>query len=162
MKKFSEGSFVVYPVHGVGRFVKVEKQTVENCTVELYVIEFPKERMTLRIPSQKAHSSGLRTLSTKDDMYKALEVLGQKCKHKKAIWSRRAQEYEAKINSGDPCSIAEVIRDLFRMRNEVDQSYSERQVYQIALDRLARELAIIEEIEEDEALSRLENVLRAA
>lgn len=162
MNRFSAGDFVVYPAHGVGRFIKVEQQSVEGTSVDLFVIEFPKERMVLRIPSKKACASGLRTLSTKIDMEKALEVLAQKSKQKKAMWSRRAQEYESKINSGDPCSIAEVIRDLFRMRNEVDQSYSERQVYQVALERLARELALIENIEEGDALTKLEQILRAA
>lgn len=162
MNEFLEGDFVVYPVHGVGRFVRIEKQDVEGSSVDLFVIEFPKERMVLRIPSKKAYSSGLRTLSTKDDMQKAISILSQKTKQKKAMWSRRAQEYETKINSGNPCSIAEVVRDLFRVRNEMDQSYSERQVYQMALDRLARELALIENIEEEEALNRLETILRAA
>ncbi|GAA0589591.1 CarD family transcriptional regulator [Caenispirillum bisanense] len=159
---FTAGDFVVYPAHGVGKVMDIEKQTIAGMDLELFVITFERERMTLRIPVAKAKSSGLRKLSTKKVMDTALTTLKGRARVKRAMWSRRAQEYEAKINSGDPVSIAEVVRDLFRSATQPEQSFSERQIYEQALERLACELAAVEQIEPDAATERLEKLLRAA
>ena len=159
---FAEGDFVVYPTHGVGRVVAIETQQIAGISLPLIVITFDKDRMTLRVPVAKAHNSGLRKLSSRKVMDTALATLKGRSRVKRTMWSRRAQEYEAKINSGDPVSIAEVVRDLHRGSDQPDQSYSERQIYQAALDRLARELAAVEDIDEQAAAQRLEEVLKAA
>ena len=159
---FQTGDFVVYPTHGVGRVTGIEIQEIAGHQLELIVISLEKDRMTLRVPMTKSKESGLRKLSSKDRMQSALTTLKGRARVKRTMWSRRAQEYEAKINSGDPVSIAEVVRDLFRKEDQPEQSYSERQIYQAALDRLARELAAIESIETDAASEKLENVLRKA
>jgi CarD family transcriptional regulator len=159
---FTEGDFVVYPTHGVGRVVAIETQQIAGISLPLIVITFDKDRMTLRVPVAKAHNSGLRKLSSRKVMDTALATLKGRSRVKRTMWSRRAQEYEAKINSGDPVSIAEVVRDLHRGSDQPDQSYSERQIYQAALDRLARELAAVERIDEQAAAQRLEDMLKAA
>jgi len=159
---FATGDFVVYPTHGVGRIIAVENQQIAGHDLQLFVINFEKDRMTLRVPVPKAHTSGLRRLSTRKEMQAALTKLKGRSRARRTMWSRRAQEYEAKINSGDPNSIAEVVRDLHRNAGQPDQSYSERQIYQAALDRLAREFAAIEKIDEQTAAQRLEQMLRAA
>lgn len=159
---FATGDFVVYPTHGVGRIIAVENQQIAGHDLQLFVINFEKDRMTLRVPVPKAHTSGLRRLSTRKEMQAALTKLRGRSRARRTMWSRRAQEYEAKINSGDPNSIAEVVRDLHRNAGQPDQSYSERQIYQAALDRLAREFAAIEKIDEQTAAQRLEQMLRAA
>jgi CarD family transcriptional regulator len=159
---FVEGDFVVYPTHGVGRVVAIETQQIAGISLPLIVITFDKDRMTLRVPVAKAHNSGLRKLSSRKVMDTALATLKGRSRVKRTMWSRRAQEYEAKINSGDPVSIAEVVRDLHRGSDQPDQSYSERQIYQAALDRLARELAAVERIDEQAAAQRLEEMLKAA
>jgi CarD family transcriptional regulator len=159
---FSAGDFVVYPAHGVGRIDGIETHTIAGQNVTLYAISFEKERMTLKVPVGKARNSGLRRLSSKDRIKAALETLQGPSKIKRVMWSRRAQEYEAKINSGDPVSIAEVVRDLHRGVDQPDQSYSERQIYHAALERLARELAAVEKIDERKATERLEQVLTKA
>ena len=159
---FTTGDFVVYPTHGVGRVVAIETQEIAGIALPLIVINFDKDRMTLRVPVAKAHNSGLRKLSSRKVMDTALATLKGRSRSKRTMWSRRAQEYEAKINSGDPVSIAEVVRDLHRGADQPDQSYSERQIYQAALDRLARELAAVERIDERAAAQRLEEVLKAA
>ena len=156
------GDFVVYPTHGVGRVTGLEARVVAGEKLNLFVIDFDKERMTLRVPITKATFSGLRRLSTRRVMDTALKTLRGRSRAKRAMWSRRAQEYEAKINSGDPVLIAEVVRDLHRNAGQPDQSYSERQIYQAALDRLVRELAAVERIDEDTATRKLEKELRAA
>jgi len=153
---------VVYPAHGVGRVLAVEDQTISGYELEMLVIEFEKEKMLLRIPTAKVQTAGLRTLSTKKEMQNALRTLKGRVRIKRTMWSRRAQEYEAKINSGDPILIAEVVRDLHRNADQPDQSYSERQIYQAALERLSRELAVVEKIDEDKAVKRVELVLEAA
>jgi len=158
---FTEGDFVVYPTHGVGKVMGVETEKISGIELELIVIKFDKDRMTLRVPVSKAKNSGLRKLSTKKVMQDALTTLKGKSRPKKTMWSRRAQEYEAKINSGDPVSIAEVVRDLFRA-DDSEQSYSERQMYQAAMERLAREFAAMEHIDEATAAQKLETVLREA
>ena len=159
---FEAGDYVVYPTHGVGRVQGVETQEISGCTLDLIIIKFEKDRMTLRVPVTKAEDSGLRKLSSRKLMDSALATLKGRSRVKRTMWSRRAQEYEAKINSGDPVSIAEVVRDLHRGADQPDQSYSERQMYQAALDRLARELAAVEKIDEDAAALKLEELLTAA
>ncbi len=156
------GDLVVYPTHGVGKVVGVEEQAIAGQLLHLYVISFPRDRMTLRVPVEKAPNSGLRPVSTKKVMESALGTLKGRARVKRAMWSRRAQEYEAKINSGDPISIAEVVRDLHRKIDQPDQSFSERQIYESALERLASELAAVEKIDHDKAQEQLETLLMAA
>ena len=158
---FKSGDFVVYPTHGVGKITGVEEQEIAGQTLQLFVIEFSKEKMTLRVPVSKVGNSGLRRLSSRKVMDSALKTLKGRSRVKRTMWSRRAQEYEAKINSGDPVSIAEVVRDLHRNAGQPDQSYSERQIYQAAFERLVREFAAVEKIDEDTAVTRLEKVLAA-
>lgn len=161
-ENFRKGDFVVYPVHGVGKVLGVEKQEVSGFQIDVVAIYFEKDRMTLRIPILRAQQSGLRKLSSRTIMDSALQTLKGRSRVKRTMWSRRAQEYEAKINSGDPVSIAEVVRDLHRNADQPDQSYSERQIYQAALERLVREVAAIEGITETAATERLNEVLKAA
>jgi CarD family transcriptional regulator len=160
--QFREGDYVVYPTHGVGRIVSVENQEIAGCKLQLFVITFDRDRMTLRVPVMKAEKSGLRRLSPTNVMDSALTTLKGRAKVKRTMWSRRAQEYEAKINSGDPVSIAEVVRDLHRNASQPDQSYSERQIYEAALERLAAELAAVERIDASAATQKLEKLLDAA
>ncbi len=159
---FSTSDYVVYPTHGVGKITGVEEQEISGMKLELFVIDFAQDKMTLRVPVGKAKTSGMRRLSTVKEMDQALTTLKGRARVKRTMWSRRAQEYEAKINSGDPISIAEVVRDLHRSSNQPDQSYSERQIYEAALGRLARELAAVEKTDEDSATEKLEGVLQAA
>jgi len=159
---FSTGDFVVYPTHGVGKVVGVEKQEIAGSPLKLFVISFESERMTLRVPIGKVNDAGLRKLSSKKVMEGALTTLKGRARVKRTMWSRRAQEYEAKINSGDPVSIAEVVRDLHRSADQPDQSFSERQIYEQAIDRLASEVAAVEKIDMDTAQEKLEKLLTAA
>lgn len=159
---FSTGDFVVYPTHGVGKVLSITKDMVAGQELELIAVHFDKDRMTLRVPMAKAKNSGLRKLSNRNIMDAALETLKGKSKTKRTMWSRRAQEYEAKINSGDPISIAEVVRDLYRSQSQSDQSYSERQIYEQALDRLANELAALEKINTQDAATKLCGLLKIA
>tara|TARA_Y100000817_G_scaffold306984_1_gene292862 strand:- start:346 stop:873 length:528 start_codon:yes stop_codon:yes gene_type:complete len=159
---FSAGDFVVYPAHGVGKVTNVESQTIAGQKVELFVISFERDRMILRVPVGKVENSGLRKLSTRKVMDTALTTLKGRARVKRAMWSRRAQEYEAKINSGDPVSIAEVVRDLHRGDSQPEQSYSERQIYEQALERLAHEVAAVEKIKPEAATAKLERLLNAA
>jgi CarD family transcriptional regulator len=159
---FHKNDYVVYPTHGVGKIESLEKQSIAGMDLDLIVIRFEKEKMTLRVPIEKAKVAGLRKLSSHQQMDVALATLKGRSRISRAMWSRRAQEYEAKINSGDPVSIAEVVRDLHRNAGQSDQSYSERQIYEAALERLARELAAVERIERDAAAQKLEEVLKAA
>ncbi len=156
---FSSGDFVVYPTHGVGKIIGVEEQTIGGDTLELFIIDFEQDRMKLRVPVEKSKISGLRRLSSRDRLKRAMSTLKSAPRVKRTMWSRRAQEYEAKINSGDPVSIAEVVRDLFRNSDQQEQSYSERQIYQSALDRLAREFAAVDKVSEEKAAQKLESVL---
>ena len=159
---FKAGSFVVYPTHGVGKVIGVEKQEIAGHKLDLVIITFDRDRMTLRVPLDKAPTLGLRKLSSKKIMEDAMTTLKGRARVKRTMWSRRAQEYEAKINSGDPVFIAEVLRDLHRNVGQPDQSFSERQIYEAARDRLAAELAAIEKTDVDEATEKLEKVLEAA
>ncbi|TVQ58562.1 MAG: CarD family transcriptional regulator [Rhodobacteraceae bacterium] len=157
--EFHPNDYVVYPAHGVGRILSIEEQEIAGAKLELFVISFDKEKMTLRVPTAKATSIGMRSLSTPDIVEKALETLKGRARVKRAMWSRRAQEYEQKINSGDLISIAEVVRDLHRASDQPEQSYSERQLYEAALERLTRELAAVEAIDEARAAERVETAL---
>ena len=159
---FGAGDYVVYPTHGVGRITGLETQEIAGQKLRLFVIQFEKDRMTLRVPVTKAKFAGLRRLSTRKEMQTALTTLRGRSRAKRTMWSRRAQEYEAKINSGDPRSIAEVVRDLHRNAGQPDQSFSERQMYQAALDRLVREFAVVEKITAEIATQRLEAMMKAA
>ena len=158
-KTFKAGDFVVYPTHGVGKVKGVETQEIAGEKLKLVVVSFDRDRMTLRVPMAKASESGLRKLSSKKRMESAMTTLKGRARVKRAMWSRRAQEYEMKINSGDPVSIAEVVRDLFRNVGQPDQSFSERQIYEAARDRLASELAAIEKTDIEKATEKLEQVL---
>ena len=159
---FNPGDFVVYPTHGVGKVTSVEIQEVAGQKLKLFVISFDRDRMTLRVPVAKAETSGLRRLSSRKMMDNAMETLKGRARVKRTMWSRRAQEYEAKINSGHPISIAEVLRDLHRKAGQPDQSFSERQIFESARDRLAYELAAVEKIDIEEATEKLEELLKAA
>ncbi len=159
---FAAGDFVVYPAHGVGKVTTLEYQLIAGQKIELFVISFERDRMTLRVPVMKAEGAGLRKLSTRKVMESALLTLKGRARVKRAMWSRRAQEYEAKINSGDPVSIAEVVRDLHRGATQPEQSYSERQIYEQALERLAHEMAAVERINPEAATAKLEKLLNAA
>ena len=156
---FSVNQHIVYPAHGVGRITAVETQVVADIKLEVYVVSFEQDKLLLRVPTAKASSSGMRPLASAKVVNDALKTLGGRARIKRTMWSRRAQEYEAKINSGDLISIAEVVRDLHRASDQPDQSYSERQLYESALDRMARELAAVENIAHDEAVSRLSTSL---
>src|SRR3984885_10359210 len=159
---FSTGDLVVYPTHGVGKITAIEEQEIAGHTLNVFVVLFDKDRMTLRVPLGKAKVSGLRKLSSRKEMDAALAKLRGRSRAKRTMWSRRAQEYQAKIASGAPASIAEVVRDLFRNVGQPEQSYSERQIYQAALDRLVREFAAVESIDEASAVKRVEGMLSAA
>ena len=156
---FKTNEFIVYPAHGVGQILAIEEQEVAGAKLELFVITFDRDRMTLRVPVPKAKKSGLRKLSSRGIMDTALSTLRGRAKVKRAMWSRRAQEYEAKINSGDLIQIAEVVRDLYRSDAQPEQSYSERQLYEAALDRLVREVAAVNASTENEALKLIEQQL---
>ena len=157
--EFSVGDHVVYPAHGVGQVQAVETQEVAGLKLEVYVITFDHEKMTLRVPTAKAKTAGLRSLAETGVVSKALTTLKGRARVKRTMWSRRAQEYEAKINSGDLISIAEVVRDLHRAENQPEQSYSERQLYEAALDRMAREIAAVNKMSETEAVRLVETNL---
>ena len=157
--RFNPGDFVVYPTHGVGKVLDITQDEVGGQTLELIAVSFDKDRMTMRIPMTRMQKTGLRPLSSKDIMNSALKNLKGKPKVKKTMWSRRSQEYDAKINSGDPCLIAEVVRDLHKPADKGEQSYSERQVFEQALNRLAHEYAACENIGIDEASLKLKNIL---
>jgi CarD family transcriptional regulator len=157
--KFKANEFVVYPAHGVGRIVSIEEQTIAGAKLELYVVDFLKERMRLRVPTSKCETYGMRKLAEKPLVEQSLRVLKGRARVKRTMWSRRAQEYEAKINSGDLIAVAEVVRDLFRSDRQPEQSYSERQLYEAALDRMAREVAAVRKISDEEAVAEMEQIL---
>ena len=158
---FSEGDHVVYPTHGVGRVEKIAVEDIAGHRLELIHITFEENRMTLRVPVAKARSAGLRRLATRKLFDEALALLKGRARIKRTMWSRRAQEYEAKINSGDPLAIAEVVRDLHRNAGQPDQSFSERQIYEAAMDRLAAELAAIDETDKNTAVAKLASYLKS-
>jgi CarD family transcriptional regulator len=156
---FKANEFIVYPAHGVGRIVGIEEQEIAGMALELFVINFEKEKLTLRVPTGKLQSVGMRKLSEEAVVKKAMETLKGRARVKRTMWSRRAQEYVAKINSGDLVAIAEVVRDLYRSEAQPEQSYSERQLYEDALDRMAREIAAVEKLDERGAVQRITDVL---
>ena len=156
---FRTNEYIVYPAHGVGRIVSIEEQEIAGATLELFVINFEKDKMTLRVPTSKLATVGMRKLSEEKVVKRALGTLKGKARVKRTMWSRRAQEYEAKINSGDLVSIAEVVRDLYRSEAQPEQSYSERQLYEAALDRLSREIAVVQHSTETEAVKEIESQL---
>ena len=159
---YKTGDFVVYPTHGVGKVIDVLVQEIAGHKLELIVITFERDRMTLRVPVAKAATSGLRKLASKKIMEEAMTTLRGRARVKRTMWSRRATEYQEKINSGDPVSIAEVVRDLHRNVGQPDQSFSERQIYEAARDRLAAEVAAVDKTDVETATEKLEKVLRAA
>ena len=156
---FKTNEFVVYPAHGVGQILAIEEQEIAGAKLELFVINFIKDKMTLRVPTAKVANVGMRKLSDPVLVKKALETLKGRARVKRTMWSRRAQEYEAKINSGDIVAIAEVVRDLYRSESQPEQSYSERQLYEAALDRLSREIAVVQHSTETEAIKEIESQL---
>ena len=153
---FKTNEFIVYPAHGVGQIVSIEEQEVAGLKLELFVISFIKDKMTLRVPTTKIATVGMRKLAEGPMVKRALETLKGRARVKRTMWSRRAQEYEAKINSGDIVAIAEVVRDLYRSESQPEQSYSERQLYEAALDRLSREIAVVQHSTETEAVKEIE------
>ena len=156
---FNLNDYVIYPSHGVGQIIDVEEQEVLGAKLELFVIIFEKDKMTLRVPTTKVESVGLRSLSSPELVAKAMVTLKGRARVKRAMWSRRAQEYEAKINSGDLISIAEVVRDLHRNDEQREQSYSERQLYEAALERLSREVSVVNGVDEMLAQDEITEVL---
>jgi CarD family transcriptional regulator len=156
---FKTNEYIVYPSHGVGQIVAIEEQEVAGAKLELFVINFVKDKMTLRVPTAKVASVGMRKLAEGPLVKRALDTLKGRARIKRTMWSRRAQEYEAKINSGDIVAIAEVVRDLFRSDTQPEQSYSERQLYEAALDRLSREISAVQRITETEAIKEIEAAL---
>ena len=156
---FRINEFIVYPAHGVGQIIDIADQEIAGMSLELFVVNFEKEKMVLRVPLDKAKQVGMRKLADVEVMEGAMKTLRGRARIKRTMWSRRAQEYEAKINSGDLIAIAEVVRDLFRNENQPEQSYSERQLYEAALERMAREVATINKTTDDEAILSLEAVL---
>ena len=156
---FKTNEWIVYPSHGVGRIVGIEEQEIAGMSLELFVITFEKDKMTLRVPTGKSSSVGMRKLAEEGIVKRAMETLKGRARIKRTMWSRRAQEYEAKINSGDLIAIAEVVRDLYRSESQPEQSYSERQLYEAALDRMAREIAAVDKLDERGATQRITEVL---
>jgi CarD family transcriptional regulator len=156
---FKTNEFIVYPAHGVGQILAIEEQEIAGAKLELFVITFIKDKMTLRVPTAKIVSVGMRKLAEPPLVKRALETLKGRARIKRTMWSRRAQEYEAKINSGDIVAIAEVVRDLFRSDTQPEQSYSERQLYEAALDRLSREISAVQKVTETEAIKEIEAAL---
>ena len=157
---FKTNEFIVYPAHGVGQIMAVEEQEVAGFKLELYVISFAKDKMTLKVPTPKVAAVGMRKLAEADVVKKALDTLTGRARIKRTMWSRRAQEYEAKINSGDLVAIAEVVRDLYRSDIQPEQSYSERQLYEAALDRMAREIAAVQKLSDAESFKVIEGQLQ--
>ncbi|MGH7057627.1 MAG: CarD family transcriptional regulator [Acetobacteraceae bacterium] len=160
LEHFVEGDHVVYPTHGVGMVERIVTEDIAGYQLEMIHITFEENRMTLRVPVEKARSAGLRKLASRSVFDSALATLKGRARIKRTMWSRRAQEYEAKINSGDPLAIAEVVRDLHRNAGQPDQSFSERQIYEAALDRLAAELAAMDETDKVSAVQKLGAILK--
>ena len=156
---FKVGELVVYPAHGVGRITHIEEQEIAGARLELYIVDFQKEKLRLKVPTGRAEQKGMRRLSDKTQVESALKVLKGRARIKRTMWSRRAQEYDAKINSGDIMAVAEVVRDLYRSERQPEQSYSERQLFEQALDRMAREIAAVRKIDDDQAIKELEDYL---
>jgi len=162
-KGFRVNEYIVYPSHGVGQIIEIAEQEIQGQSLDLFVVNFEREKMVLRVPIAKAtQTNRMRKLADKTMLANAMKTLRGRARIKRTMWSRRAQEYEAKINSGDLIAIAEVVRDLYRNDTQPEQSYSERQLYEAALDRMAREVAVIHKISEAETILQLEDVLYQA
>ncbi|MED5436871.1 MAG: CarD family transcriptional regulator [Pseudomonadota bacterium] len=159
---YSIGDHIVYPSHGVGEVTSIQKYEIAEEKLEMYNVIFEKEKMTLKIPTKKAKEIGIRKVSSKANLKKTLEILNGKAKIRRTMWSRRAQEYESKINSGNLNELTEVVRDLFRNSSQPEQSYSERQLYESARDRLAREVAVVEKTDDEKAVEKIEVILNEA
>ena len=157
---FKTGEYIVYPAHGVGVITGIEEQEVAGLTLELFVISFEQDKLTLRVPVAKLKSVGMRKLAEDDLVAKALETVTGRARVKRTMWSRRAQEYEAKINSGDLIAISEVVRDLYRSEDQPEQSYSERQLFEQAMDRMSREIAAVKKLTLTEAVQLIEKNLQ--
>ena len=157
--EFNNGETVVYPKHGVGEIVKIESMEIASIKTIFYVVKMEQSKLTIRVPIEKQEEVGLRKISSKKIVNEVYEILKLKPKIRRIMWSRRAQEYDAKIFSGDPIKIAEVVRDLFRKNTQAEQSYSERQMFQVALERLAREVAAVEKSDYFQATEKIENTL---
>ena len=158
---FKATDLIVYPAHGVGQILAIEEQTVAGASLEFFVVYFAKSKMTLRAPTRKAASAGMRKLSDPAAIERMRRTLSQTPRRARGNWSQLAQEYESKINSGDIIAIAEVMRDLYRPTVNSGQSYSERQLYASALDRLSGEVALVNGITEEEAVKELESLVIA-
>ena len=158
-EEFLPEQYVVYPSHGIGQILEIEKKEIAGQMLTMYVIEFEKEKMILRVPIEKTKEIGVRKVSSKNQLKEIFEILTGKAKIRRTMWSRRAQEYEAKINSGDIKLLTEVVRDLFRSDSQPEQSYSERQLYEAARERLSREVAVIEKTDEQKAIEKMETIL---
>lgn len=156
---FEVGQYIVYPAHGVGEITAIEKETVAGVELEVFVVNFTQDKMVLRVPTVRAEASGMRSLTKGKLLDDALRTLTGRARIKRVMWSRRAQEYEAKINSGNIIQLAEVVRDLYRSSDQPEQSYSERQLYESALNRMAREVAASEQIAHDDAVAKLQETL---
>jgi CarD family transcriptional regulator len=156
---FKIGDLVVYPAHGVGKVTMIEEQEIAGATLELYIVDFEKEKLRLKVPTGRAEQKGMRRLSDKAQIEQALRVLKGRARIKRTMWSRRAQEYDAKINSGDLISVAEVVRDLYRSERQPEQSYSERQLFEQALERMAREIAAVRKMDDDQSIKELTEYL---
>ena len=156
---FKIGELVVYPAHGVGKIILIEEQEIAGAKLELYIVDFEKEKLRLKVPTGRAEQKGMRRLSDKTQIDGALKILKGRARIKRTMWSRRAQEYDAKINSGDIMAVAEVVRDLYRSERQPEQSYSERQLFEQALDRMAREIAAVRKLDDDVAIKELEDYL---
>jgi CarD family transcriptional regulator len=159
---FRTSESIVYPAHGVGKIIDIEEQEVAGMKLELFVIHFEKDNMTLRVPVAKATAVGMRKLSDEAIVGKAFATVRGRARVKRTMWSRRAQEYEAKINSGDLIAISEVVRDLYRSQSQPEPSYSERQLYEQAIDRMSREVSVVEKITESEATLKIEKAIEAS
>ena len=157
--QFKIGEIVVYPKHGVGEIIKIESMELANIKTKFYIVKMEQARLTIRVPLEKQKEVGLRKISSRKIIEEVFNVLKLKPKIRRIMWSRRAQEYDTKIYSGDPVKIAEVIRDLFRKNSQPEQSYSERQMFQVALERLAREVAAVEKTDYFQATEKIENTL---
>ena len=157
--EFKIGEVVVYPKHGVGEITKIEQMEIASIKTKFYVVKMEQSKLTIRVPLDKQEEVGLRKISSKKIIDEVYEVLKLKPKIRRIMWSRRAQEYDAKIFSGDPIKIAEVVRDLFRKNTQAEQSYSERQMFQVAIERLAREVAAVEKTDYFQSTEKIEQIL---
>ncbi len=161
-KIFKAGQYIVYPAHGVGKVTGIEQEVIAGFDIETYVVHFEQDKMTLRVPTMKAGTSGMRALSNELILKDAFTTLKGRARIKRTMWSRRAQEYEAKINSGDLILVAEVVRDLHRTDAQPEQSYSERQLYERAIDRMVREVAAIKKTDRGTSLEEVLEILTRA